>query len=132
MKASKNYSEVHRAGPGASTVLMILLVMCLAMLGALSLSVARNDLAITCRALTAEADYYGAQSQSARRLAEIDAILAFGGDIADLEGDQPSSGLITFDVPVDDYRILRTTLRIVEGDASKRYEIIENRICINE
>lgn len=132
MNKSKNCSEVHRAGPGASTVLMILLVMCLALLGALSLSVARNDLAITRRAMTAEADYYRAQSLMARRLAAVDAILALGGDSADLAGVQPSSGLVTFDVPVDDHRILRTTLRIVEGDASKRYEIIENRICVSE
>lgn len=131
MNKSKNCSEVHRAGPGASTVLMILLVMCLALLGALSLSVARNDLAITRRAMTAEADYYRAQSLMARRLAEVDAILALG-DSADLAGVQPSSGLVTFDVPVDEYRILRTTLRIVEGDASKRYEIMENRICVSE
>lgn len=133
MKTCKTCSDAHRAGPGASTVLLILLVMCLAMLGALSLSVARNDLAVTHRAIEAENAYYQAQKAVARKLAALDeAIINAGEDLSAVEGWQQETGLISFDTPVDEFRSIRLTLRPLASGSEQRYRIIENRVFINE
>lgn len=133
MKVCKTCSDAHRAGPGASTVLLILLVMCLAMLGALSLSVARNDLAVTQRAIEAENAYYQAQKAVARKLAEMDeAIITAGDDFSAIEGWQKEAGLISFDTPVDEFRSIRLTLQPLGPAPDQRYKVIENRVFINE
>lgn len=144
MNTCKSYSETHRAGPGASTVLLILLVMCLAMLGALSLSVARNDLAVTNRAVQAEEAYYLAQSQAAALLAETDkALLNARKEAANnpeiwlsalesIEGYTPATGLIIHEIPVDEYRTLRVALCPEQTGDDARWTVIENSIYINE
>lgn len=140
MNTCKSYAETHRAGPGASTVLMILLVMCLALLGALSLSVARNDLSVTRRALEAETAYYTAQSAAQAALAQVDAVLVGAGKDAaqwdkaleSIEGYDPEAGLITLEIPADEYRSIRVVLEPGTPDADDRYTVVENRIYINE
>ena len=136
MKTCKTYAETHRAGPGASTVLLILLVMCLAMLGALSLSVAKNDLAVTRRAVQAEQAWYSAQAEAANKLAEIDGDLKNarenGSGPEAIEGYSPETGLITCEIPVDEYRFLRLVLKPFSGDEAGRYALIEHSTCIND
>lgn len=144
MNTCKSYSETHRAGPGASTVLLILLVMCLAMLGALSLSVARNDLAVTNRAVQAEEAYYLAQSQAAALLAETDkALLNARKEAANnpeiwlsalesIEGYTPATDTIIHEIPVDEYRTLHVALRPEQTGDDARWTVIENSIYINE
>lgn len=144
MNTCKSYSETHRAGPGASTVLLILLVMCLAMLGALSLSVARNDLAVTNRAVQAEEAYYRAQAEAAALLAETDeAILNArknaGSDdgtwfsaLESIDGYNSVSGLIIHEIPVDEYRTLCVALCPEQTGDDARWFVIENSIYINE
>ena len=141
MNTCKTYAETHRAGPGASTVLLILLVMCLAMLGALSLSVARNDLAVTQRAMQAENDYYQAQSAVAKALADVDEALinarkaagdlsAWAAALESVEGYMPETGLIGLDIPVDEYRTVRLVLEPNAPQDDARYTVIENRVVI--
>lgn len=143
MKACKSYADTHRAGPGASTVLLILLVMCLAMLGALSLSVARNDLAVTRRAVEAETDWYIAASASAVRQAETDEALrqareacaqdteAWQQALSGIDGYDSETGMIVHDIPVDEYRTIHMVIRPLEAGNPARYEIIEHAICIS-
>ena len=111
----------HRIGPGASTVLLILLVMCLTLLGVLSLVAARNDLAVAQRAMQAESAYYQARIQAAVALADLDAALASGA-IQD--------ETITLEVPVDDHRMIRMTAEILPEGGTGRYRLIENRVVI--
>ena len=144
MNTCKSYAETHRAGPGASTVLLILLVMCLAMLGALSLSVAANDLSVTRRAMTAETAYYQAQSAAAQALAKADEALlkardsagndadAWSAALEDIEGYSSADGLIILDIPVDEYRTVHIELSPNDPADAARYAVIENRVCINE
>jgi len=141
MNTCKTYSETHRAGPGASTVLLILLVMCLAMLGALSLSVARNDLAVTQRAMQAESDYYRAQTAAAKALASADEALinarkaagdsaAWAAALKSVEGYTPETGFIGLDIPVDEYRTVRLVLEPNDPADDARYTVLENRVVI--
>lgn len=117
----RNGFSGHRAGPGTSTVLLILVVMCLTMLGVLSMAAARNDLAVTQRSLQAEDAYYQARIQAAQALAEMDEALA-SGEIQDER--------ITLEVPVDDHRMIRMTAEIFPEGSSDRYALIENRVVI--
>lgn len=133
--------DSHRAGPGASTVLLILLVICLAMLGALSLSVAKNDFSVTTRALQAEEAYYLARTAASNALSGVDNALlkmrnaGLTGEkwlegLREVEGYDPETGLIFLDVPVDEYRSLCVKLRPLAPDMPARYEIIEDRVQI--
>ena len=74
-----------RIGPGASTILMILVVLVMTMLGVLSLFSARNDMEMSERTSAAAAEYYAAQTDFSLWLQETDQILnnlriASGGD----------------------------------------------------
>lgn len=74
-----------RIGPGASTILMILVVLVMTMLGVLSLFSARNDMEMSERTSNAAAEYYAAQTDFSLWLQETDRILenlriASGGD----------------------------------------------------
>ena len=137
----KSYSDTHRAGPGASTVLMILLVTCLALLGALSLSVARNDLKVTNRAIEAETDFYLAQSAAAYALAETDEALAdarrdfteeaqWRTALEKIDGYNVETDLITLEIPVDEYRLVRMVLMPLAHGSDMRYDVVEHRICM--
>jgi len=143
MMKYKSYSDTHRAGPGASTVLLILLVTCLALLGALSLSVARNDLEVTNRAIEAETDFYLAQAAAAYALAEADEALAdmrrnfpeasrWRSALEEMDGYEAETGLITLRIPVDEYRLVRIVLKPLAHDSQMRFEVIEHRICMQD
>ena len=64
-----------RIGPGASTILMILVVLVMTMLGVLSLFSARSDLEMSERTFAASAEYYAAQTDFSLWLQETDQIL---------------------------------------------------------
>ena len=74
-----------RIGPGASTILMILVVLVMTMLGVLSLFSARSDMEMSERTAVAAEEYYAAQTDFSLWLQETDQILenlriASGGD----------------------------------------------------
>ena len=64
-----------RIGPGASTILMILVVLVMTMLGVLSLFSARSDMEMSERTATASAEYYAAQTDFSLWLQKTDQIL---------------------------------------------------------
>lgn len=64
-----------RIGPGASTILMILVVLVMTMLGVLSLFSARSDMEMSQRTQQASADYYAAQTEFSLWISDLDAAL---------------------------------------------------------
>ena len=64
-----------RIGPGASTILMILVVLVMTMLGVLSLFSARSDMEMSERTAAAAEEYYAAQTDFGLWLRETDQIL---------------------------------------------------------
>ena len=65
----------YRVGVGASSILMILVVLSLTALSLLSLSSARNNQALSDRNLSMTVQYYEAAASAQRKLAAIDAVL---------------------------------------------------------
>jgi len=65
-----------RVGLGAASLIMILLVLCLVLLGVLSLMSARSDLSLSARHAELAAGYAEASANAQRALAELDALLA--------------------------------------------------------
>ena len=98
-----------RIGPGASTILMILVVLVMTMLGVLSLFSARSDMEMSERTSAAAAEYYAAQTDFSLWLQETDQILenlriASGGELArimlalkNVLAEQESIGTLVFD-----------------------------------
>lgn len=70
----------RRIGTGASSVLMIFVVLCLTAFGVLSLVSARADRHLTDRAQAAAEAYYAADAAVEETLAAIDAALARAGE----------------------------------------------------
>ena len=64
-----------RIGPGASTILMILVVLVMTMLGVMALFSARNDLEMSERTFEASETYYAAQETFSLWLSETDGTL---------------------------------------------------------
>ena len=69
-----------RAGAGAPSILLILVVVCLTLFGVLALVAARNDAALTARTSAAAEAYYAADADAQRALASIDAWILSGMD----------------------------------------------------
>ena len=67
-----------RIGPGASTILMILVVLVMTMLGVLSLFSARSDMEMSERTAVAAEEYYAAQTDFSLWLQETLTSLACG------------------------------------------------------
>lgn len=65
----------YRVGVGASSILMILVVLSLTALSLLSLSSARNNQALSDRNLSMTVQYYEAAASAQRKLAAMDAVL---------------------------------------------------------
>lgn len=64
-----------RIGPGASTILMILVVLVMTMLGVLSLFSARSDMEMSERTQQASAEYYTAQTEFSLWTSRLDETL---------------------------------------------------------
>ena len=71
-----NRKTDYRVGVGASSILMVLVVLALAAMSLLSLSAARNSVALGDRTLDMTTNYYQAVSEAQRMLAAMDASLA--------------------------------------------------------
>lgn len=69
----------YRIGIGASSILMILVVLSLASLSLLSFASARNNQVLSRRSLSMTLDYYQAAADAQGKLAAIDAVLAEHG-----------------------------------------------------
>ena len=64
-----------RIGPGASTILMIVIVLCMTMFGVLALVSARNDASVGARVRESETAYYNAQTEFGLWIKQVDEML---------------------------------------------------------
>ena len=125
-----------RIGPGASTILMILIVMMMTMLGVLALMSARSDLRMADRAEQFTQAYYDAQTESGLWISELDQELlslrekaAGNADVyAELVQDALSSGIeeeVEFSTPAGDARMLYVTVKILPISEKDRILVMD-------
>lgn len=124
----------NKVSIGASSLILIFIVLCMATFGLLSLSSAQGDLKLAMRNAQAVERFYEAEAAGQRWMKEVDRVLMeeMGegkdstqcsllikerlGDIYDRE-----TGLITADIPMDSGRSLHIELALMCG--LERYEI---------
>lgn len=125
----------NKVNIGASSLILVFIVLCLAVFGLLSLSNARGDMALAQRNAHAVTGYYEADNKGQQWLREIDQILieemAAGQDssqcslnIKDRLGDiyDRERGIIVTDIAMDRGQSLRIELMLVCG--KNRFEVI--------
>lgn len=128
----------YRVGTGASSLLLILVCLCLAMLSVLGYSAAATDHRLSARAAAMNEKVMAADSEAQRMLAQVDALLlrarqdtaesdyfarvarlaAAAGLDAVVEGDS-----ITFSVPATEELTLQVALHLTDADDRRRYVI---------
>ncbi len=114
---------------GASSLLVVFLVLCLVIFAALSLTSAQNDASYSQRAAERRTAFYTACNQAERILDEIDVRLESEGPEADLSdlGVTAEDGLLSFSVPLSDTQAMAVTLELTpNGD--HYYEIRAYRV----
>lgn len=127
-------SSRNKVNIGASSLILIFIVLCMATFGLLSLSSAQGDLKLAQRNADAVRGYYEADSQGQQWLRTVDQVLMEemqGGkdstqcslDVKDRLGDMydRETGLITTDIPMDRGQALHIDLVLMCGE--KRYDI---------
>ena len=124
-----------RSGVGASSILLIIVVLCLTSFSVLTLLSAKVDLSLTQRTVETVSAYYQLDGAAQRRISEIDAALLAGGDPSGwadvtIEADQPQ--LISFTVSGTDGRALSVTLRLTGATEGPRYVITAYRLVNTE
>ena len=127
-------SSRNKVSIGASSLILIFIVLCMATFGLLSLSSAQGDLKLARRNADAVKGYYEADNKGQQWLKGVDEVLmeemGKGQDstqcsleIKDRLGDlyDRETGLISTDIPMDRGRSLRIELVLMCGE--KRYEV---------
>ena len=127
-------SSRNKVSIGASSLILIFIVLCMATFGLLSLSSAQGDLKLARRNADAVKGYYEADNKGQQWLKDVDGVLleemGKGQDsaqcsleIKDRLGDlyDRETGLISTDIPMDRGRSLRIELVLMCGE--KRYEV---------
>ena len=127
-------SSRNKVSIGASSLILIFIVLCMATFGLLSLSSAQGDLKLARRNADAVKGYYEADNKGQQLLKDVDGVLmeemGKGQDsaqcsleIKDRLGDlyDRETGLISTDIPMDRGRSLRIELVLMCGE--KRYEV---------
>lgn len=131
----------RRAGMGASSLLLILVVICLTTLGVLSLAGAVADLRLGENTANTAHAYYEASAKAQGKIAEIDAKLAEikrnAGNSAEYEANKTEIGLenvetdqsfCSFREPLDDGRSLLVRLALLPYESAERYKVETYRI----
>ncbi len=130
-----NRQPAYRMGVGASSILMILVVLCLTVLGVLSFSSARASRTLAARRLAQVTRYYAAVAEAERTLCEIDEALLRAPGETDayrayvralperLSSAQVADDLtVSFSVEVSASQQLRVAVRPLGPGAFPRYE----------
>ena len=132
-----------RIGPGASTILMIVIVLCMTMFGVLALVSARNDASVGARVRESETAYYNAQTEFGLWIKQVDEMLfalrqESKGDaqiyaqlVAARLGAQVGEK-IQFTTDVGQTQELRCEVQISPLDSYERYEILCTTVSVRE
>lgn len=111
-------------GVGASSIMLIIVVVCLTLFGVLSYVTARNDAALSSRTKESVQRYYEADAAAQRGLMAVDEWIAGGmkGQPNGLTLADEGDGTVSFFVAAADTHILRVVLRIDDdGYEIERY-----------
>ncbi len=119
------------AGVGASSIMLIIVVLCLTLFGVLSYVTALNDSALTSRTLESTQVYYETDAAAQRALMAVDAWLLGGREGAPegVELMDNGDGSLSFSVSTDGAHALSVRLRPLETGyiiESYRYENISD------
>lgn len=115
-----------RAGLGASSILLILVVLCLTAFSVLALVSARVDARQTEETIETAARYYAADAAAQKILNSIDAALLSGADPTALSGvvrDAVDADALRFSVPLGDGRELTVELAVLAQESGVRYRV---------
>ncbi len=104
-----------KAGLGASSIMLILVTLCLTVFSVLALASARSDQKLSETALAGTAAYYAADAEAQRKLAELDALLQSGQGPEDAPGVTAVETGHLFTVEVDSNRILVVRFTVEDG-----------------
>lgn len=117
-----------RMGVGASSILLILVIVSLTLFASLSLIQARADVALTRKTSVSTAAYYEADARAQQTLALIDDALAQGETPETVEGVLLADNIVTFTADASDGHVLRVAADVSSGRCavvSYRYESAE-------
>ncbi len=131
--------QEYRMGVGASSILMIFVLLSLTTLGVLSFASARADWTLTMRRQEQVQVYYGACSEAQRVIAGVDEALLSAPDTAEayaayikgLADDRLTVSedlLISFVVPINEAQQLEVALQATGPGAAERYVIQYHKI----
>lgn len=137
-----NKSAEYRVGIGASSILMIFIVLCLTTLGVLSFASARANLTLTQRRLEQVEAYYEGVAQAQTLLAQIDAALLAASEDADTYFEQVKAlgdidpriravdaQKVTYTLPVGDAQSLQVELAIHAPGEAQRYTMTKHQLA---
>ena len=129
-------------GPGAASLILIVVVLSLCMLAMLAQIGSRNDYSLASRSAQMITRVYELHDQSEHRMAELDAILARcqkdaqdpEGYLALVEENLPEDMTLTEDIvswtePLDN-RTLTCAIKVNEPDAETRYEWVSHKLYV--
>ena len=131
-----NKAPEYRVGIGASSILMIFIILSLTTLGVLSFASGRADLTLTTRRTEQVTAYHTATAQAQRLLSQIDAALLQARENPDTYDDSVKNlasldetisikrnGTIQLDIPVSDAQKLQVTLTANALEDAQRYTL---------
>ena len=133
-------------GPGAASLILIVVVLSLAMLAMLMQISSRNDVSLASRSAEMTARVYDLNADAERKLADLDEFLIscreeLGGGSMDAylelisgklpEGFSLTDDEITWQDPLDN-RILTCTVKILPPDEKERTEWIAHKLVVEE
>ncbi|WP_052446671.1 hypothetical protein [Candidatus Soleaferrea massiliensis] len=142
MKQQKTRTRMY-LGTGASSILMIFIVLCLTTFGVLSYTSARADLKLTEKNEDAVYASYQAETQAQAILQQIDTVLGQArknsaetgtndkmlnlSRLSEIEGLTISEDTVSFSVACGDRKALQVLLKLTSPEEEKRYELISYR-----
>ena len=130
-------------GPGAASLILIVVVLALVMLSMLSLVTARNDEGLSLRGAEMIENVYRLSAESERRLAELDAVLVREAGETDFaaylervaealpEGMTLEEDEVSWTQPLEN-RWLDCRVRLLPAGEGRRMEWVSHRLIVEE
>ena len=131
-------------GPGAASIILIVVTLSLCMLAMLTMLSARNDLNLSTRSASMIGQVYTLSDRSERTYAELDAILVSCRAESDddetylaaveerlPEGAELEGDVISWTEPLDN-RTLECAVRVLPPESGKRAEWVTHKLVVEE
>lgn len=133
-------SEEYRVGVGASTILMIFVVLTLTTLGVLAFASARADLVLTQRRQAQVEAYYAAAADAQALIAKVDAALLRAGTADDAQGRREAltaidprirmeaDDIVAITLEATPSQELRVRIRLEPAEGGERYTLLSHQL----